>query len=93
MIETTADIEKELKRIKHYVWLGFKDYCKDRWHDWLLWQLKGLCGWVGEKDVSGRWIPAQYWKEGSIRHYISQRKIVFIKRKACLEFYIEPKGK
>lgn len=56
------------------VLLGIKDYCKDCWHDWLLYKLirfykrklfywqSGLCPIVG-------------LKEGNLWHYIQQRRI------------------
>lgn len=50
-----------------YIFLGIKDYCKDCWHDWLIHRLVNL---YNEKIKEG-WL----WKEGSLWHYIQQRKI------------------
>jgi hypothetical protein len=59
-----------------YIWLGIKDYCRDCWHDWLLTRLVNT--YDNEKIEEGwfwkvcRVFP---WKEGSVWHYIRQRKI------------------
>lgn len=51
-----------------YIWLGIKDYIKDWWHDWLIRRLFKLF----YKDKPHK-LP-DLWKEGSIWHYIQQRK-------------------
>lgn len=62
--------------------LGIKDYCKDCWHDWLVARLKKFCCAIYDyvparhKDlVAGYLEPAMTWKEGSVWHYIRQRKL------------------
>ena len=58
--------------------LGIKDYCKDCWHDWLVRRVSAYGGQVMERcsynRKNYRWEKACYWKEGSVWHYIRQRK-------------------
>lgn len=51
-----------------YITLGIKDWCKDMWHDWLLIRLVST---FANKNLEEGWL----WKEGSVWHYIRQRKI------------------
>jgi len=51
-----------------YIWLGIKDYCKDCWHDWLLTRLVNT---YDNEKIEEDWT----WKEGSLWHYINQRKV------------------
>lgn len=62
-----------------YIILGIKDYCKDCWHDWLLKRLYNY--YKGKKQLSyfepklDMYVCVNPWKEGSVWHYIKQRKI------------------
>lgn len=61
-----------------YIWLGFKDYCKDCWHDFLLEHLFRFykkCVIFFIPDKTGVRQDLAFWKEGSVWHYIRQRKI------------------
>ena len=49
--------------------MGIKDYIKDCWHDWLIRRLFKLF----YKNKPHK-LP-DLWKEGSVWHYIRQRKI------------------
>ena len=60
------------------IWLGIKDYCKDCWHDfWFI-----FWNWL-DTFTSRRLYRTHCWrynegictKEGSLVHYIKQRKI------------------
>lgn len=61
-----------------YIWLGIKDYCKDCWHDfWFkfwnaLWTFtqRRTCKCYVWRNNEGLVV-----KEGSVWHYIQQRKI------------------
>lgn len=58
--------------------LGIKDYCKDCWHDWLLEHLFRFyknCVIFFIPDKTGARQDLSFWKEGSVWHYIRQRKI------------------
>ena len=60
-----------------YILLGIKDYIKDWWHDWLSNRLHKVQGeriytYDAEQDLTCWVYP---WKEGSLWHYIHQRKI------------------
>lgn len=61
-----------------YIWLGIKDYCKDCWHDWLKRRVAKIgskvydCGMCENEQI---WFVSVDWKEGNLRHYISQRKV------------------
>ena len=61
-----------------YILQGIKDYCKDCWHDWHLHCVEksqkdeALFFWAEEVDC---WVAIVDWKEGSVWHYIRQRKI------------------
>lgn len=55
--------------MKHII-LGIKDYCKDCWHDYVLikiWHRRD----VKRYEDFGTYVT---WKEGSVWHYIRQRK-------------------
>ncbi len=67
-----------------YIWLGIKDYCKDIYHDWVLKQY-----WKFYKTDD---YPTS-WKEGSVFHYINQRKLAKSHnvREWVLEEYIKSK--
>ena len=60
-----------------YVLLGIKDYCRDCWHDWLSNRLHKSQGerlyTYDYKEDEICWVYP--WKEGSVWHYIQQRKI------------------
>lgn len=61
-----------------YIWLGIKDYCKDCWHDFWYWFWSKVWWWAGRRqarcyDWINNW--GCFTKEGSVRHYIQQRKI------------------
>ena len=67
-----------------YIILGIKDYCKDTWHDLLISLVKktGCCvmefcesATMEEHDCNKCWIISSKSKEGSVLHYIRQRKI------------------
>lgn len=51
-----------------YILQGIKDYCKDCWHDWLMYRLIKT---YPDESIEEGWL----WKEGSVLHYIRQRKI------------------
>lgn len=61
-----------------YIWLGIKDYYKDVRHDCLVCKIKKV---YGSKDLmfyNDYLETYEYiidWKEGSLWHYIQQRKI------------------
>lgn len=59
-----------------YVILGIKDYMKDVWHDWLsnrLHKVQGERIYTYDADLDLTcWVYP--WKEGSVWHYISQRR-------------------
>ena len=60
------------------VLLGIKDYCKDCWHDFWFWVWLHLENFVGHRlwrTYCWRNNDGCYTKEGSVRHYIIQRKI------------------
>lgn len=54
------------------IFLGIKDYVKDCWHDYVL-----IPRWRREERTEDGWVLGKYvsWKEGSIWHYIRQRRI------------------
>ena len=68
-----------------YIIQGIKDYYKDVHHDRLcrtVNQIKGCCVFefhfvatMAEHDCDKCWRISQDWKEGSVWHYIRQRKI------------------
>lgn len=61
-----------------YIWLGIKDYCRDCWHDFWYWFWDALWTWTNKRCVKcyvWRYNEGCYTKEGSVRHYIEQRKI------------------
>lgn len=64
-----------------YILLGIKDYCKDCWHDWLLKRVLAYGGRVYDKcyNLGSKnkpyWGLACLWKEGTVWHYIKQRRI------------------
>lgn len=74
-----------------YIWLGFRDYITDCWHDWLcrrVSNIKGCCVFEflfvekeEEHDCNNCWHISQNWKEGTLWHYIRQRKIGHQRRK------------
>lgn len=62
------------------IFLGIKDWMKDNWHDWLLKRLDKFyptSRLYVEETASGSdaFYPIFYYREGSIWHYIQQRKI------------------
>ena len=72
-----------------YIWFGIKDYCKDIWHDWLVWRYRN--SFTKDSEKQG---PPILWKEGNIFHYIRQRKMSYKTqdvREWILEDYIKTK--
>lgn len=63
--------------MKHII-LGITDYTKDCWHDFWYWFWGGLWG-IAEHRATRcyiwRYNDGLYTKEGSVWHYIRQRKI------------------
>lgn len=61
-----------------YIWLGIKDYIRDRWHDWLvyhLWKFYKRPMYFDDYD-SESFVPICDWLESKhIWHYIQQRRI------------------
>ena len=61
-----------------YVYLGIKDYFRDKWHDWLfrqLWKFYGRHPMYYENWQEDL-IPVCEWQESRhISHYIKQRRI------------------
>lgn len=61
-----------------YIWLGIKDYCKDCWHDFWFWFWNRIDDFTRHRLTRTYcWAKneACYTKEGSVLHYIQQRKI------------------
>ena len=69
--------------MKHII-LGIKDYCKDCWHDFWFWVWSALWG-ATEKHATRcynwRYNEGLSVKEGSVWHYIRQRKITDKRKK------------
>lgn len=61
------------------VFLGIKDYIKDCWHDYVL-----IPRWERQEKAEHAWVLGKFvtWKEGSVRHYIKQRRISAQAKKA-----------
>lgn len=63
------------------IFLGVKDYCKDCWHDWLRNRVVAYGGKVYDRcynlgdENKPYWALSCSWKEGSVWHYIRQRKM------------------
>ena len=58
--------------------LGIKDYIKDCWHDFWFWFWNGIWDWAeyrATRCYDWRYNEGCYTKEGSLRHYIQQRRI------------------
>lgn len=62
--------------------LGIKDYCKDCRHDWHLHGVEKTNGyrplffmWEDAQDEEDVWVAEVDWKEGSVWHYIRQRRL------------------
>ena len=58
--------------------LGLKDYCKDCWHDFWFWFWGALWMWTQHRTFRCYdWTHNEgcYIKEGSLKHYIQQRKL------------------
>lgn len=61
-----------------YVINGIRDYIKDCWHDWHLHYIERSIGnepLFSMGDKSNEWNAMIDWKEGSVWHYIRQRRI------------------
>lgn len=61
-----------------YIWLGIKDYCKDCWHDFWYWiwgKLEVFCTRRANRCYCWRYNEGCFTKEGSVWHYIQQRRI------------------
>lgn len=61
-----------------YILQGIKDYCKDCWHDFLFRHLQKFykkCPIYFISNQTGVRLDIEFWKEGSVWHYIKQRKI------------------
>ena len=63
-----------------YIWLGIKDYCKDCWHDFIRketnrygWNIREAVDYY--KNGRVKYVGVPVWKEGSVWHYIRQRKM------------------
>lgn len=96
MIESKDAIKKELKHMKHYVWLGIMDYLNDCRHDRVYDIITGdYCQWVCDDigDKKFKFVNSGHWKEGNVWHYIQQRKIAYAKKKLASEFYENPRRK
>ena len=62
----------------NYFILGFKDYCKDCWHDFWFWFWNSLDNFVSRRlhhTYCWQKNEACYVKEGNLLHYIVQRKL------------------
>lgn len=60
-----------------YIILGIKDWCKDTWHDFLVKHISKYYVFIEVRNrTKGDWYPLHKWKEGSVWHYIRQRKFV-----------------
>ena len=67
-----------------YIFLGIKDYCKDCWHDWLLAHMN-KCEYCtvytdsyhgnNKNKIDHNKVKDFYRKEGSVWHYIQQRRV------------------
>lgn len=55
--------------------LGTKDYLKDTKHEHLCHKVAKLGCLVYEKTSDNKWRQTSQWKEGSIWHYIIQRRL------------------
>lgn len=59
-----------------YIILGIKDWCKDTWHDFLVKHISEYYVFIEVRThTKDDWYPIHKWKEGSVWHYIKQRKI------------------
>lgn len=61
-----------------YIWLGIKDYCKDCWHDFWYWfwgKLEVFCTRRANRCYCWKKNEGYFTKEGSVWHYIQQRRI------------------
>ena len=61
-----------------YIWLGIKDYCKDCWHDFWFWFWNSLWDFSRRRTFrcyDWRNNEGCYTKEGSVKHYIYNRKV------------------
>lgn len=61
-----------------YIWLGIKDYLRDIRHDRIVDCIECdyyqfVCDDIGEEKFE--FVHAPYWKEGSVWHYIQNRRI------------------
>lgn len=58
---------------------GIRDYIKDCWHDWLCKRVRAIDCRIFERVYCAPrklgWELSFEWKEGSVWHYIKQRKI------------------
>lgn len=55
---------------------GISDYLHDCWHDFLVKHISKHYAFIEARDhTMGDWYPIHKWKEGSVWHYIKQRKI------------------
>lgn len=63
----------------NYILLGIYDYIRDCYHDRLMKKAKNigcvLYDKVAKYKQNTMHVPANRWKEGSVQHYIKQRKI------------------
>ena len=55
--------------------LGTKDYIKDTKHEHLCGKVAKIGCRVYEETTDGEWRQTSQWKEGSIWHYIRQRRL------------------
>lgn len=55
--------------------LGTKDYIKDTKHEHLCGKVAKIGCLVYENTTDGEWRQTSQWKEGSIWHYIRQRRL------------------
>ncbi|MBR2247678.1 MAG: hypothetical protein IJ880_11785 [Bacilli bacterium] len=75
-------MKKYKKRVKmrgNYILQGIYDYVKDCYHDYLMQEAKSMGCVLYDKITKYKQntmhVPANRWKEGSMWHYIKQRKI------------------
>ena len=56
------------------IWLGIKDYIKDKLHDYYVYKLFCIHKRPMYIEQDDMLLPLCEWREGSVWHYIRQRK-------------------